>query len=86
MANNDTVEITLYNDGISGQSMPLTINGESVIGNAGPLEYIKRLETGLHALKPDLQFNAAIQNGWLIKNQPCKWRMVLFGALIKCYL
>ncbi len=66
--NNDTVEITLYNDGVSGASMPLTINGESIVGNAGPLEYIRKLEIGLHSLKPNLQFSAAYPE-WVINKE-----------------
>ena len=55
----NTVEITLFNDGISGVDMPLTINGESIVGNSGPLLYISRLEKTLHVLRPTLQFDAA---------------------------
>ena len=61
----DTVEITLYNDGISGTDMPLTINGEDIVGNAGPLKYIEKLEKGLHALKPDLRVDASYPD-WVI--------------------
>ncbi|MBC8437193.1 hypothetical protein H8D85_02600 [bacterium] len=58
MAKN-VVEVTLYKDGTSGEEMPLTINGENVIGNAGPLKYIANLEQALHMLKPDVRLDAA---------------------------
>ena len=54
----NTVEITLFNDGISGVDMPLTVNGESIIGNSGPLLYMSRLEKTLHVLRPALRFDS----------------------------
>ena len=62
------VEITVYNDGVSGTNMPLTINGQDVVGNAGPLEYIAKMEKGIHALKPNLQFDAAYPE-WVINKE-----------------
>jgi hypothetical protein len=64
----DTVNITVYNDGISGTDMPLTINGEDIIGNAGPLTYIRRLEKGLHALRSELRFDASYPE-WLVNKE-----------------
>ncbi len=64
----DTVNITVYNDGISGTDMPLTINGKDIVGNAGPLQYIGQLQKGLNALKPDLRFDASYPD-WLVNKE-----------------
>ena len=66
MAN--TGDITVYSDGISGTDMPLTINGQDIVGNAGPLQYIHKLEKGLHALKPNLRFDASYPD-WLVNKE-----------------
>jgi hypothetical protein len=63
------VKITLYNDGVSGEDMPLTINNEDITGNASPLLYIQRLEKVLHLLKPDIRFDAAYP-AWVISKDP----------------
>ena len=65
----DIVKITLYNDGVDGVDMPLTINKEDVSGNASPLVYIERLEQVLHILKPDIRFDAAYP-AWVISKDP----------------
>jgi len=65
MADKNIVEVTLYRDGIDGESMPLTVNGENIIGNAGPLQYIAKLEETIHILRPDLRFDAAYPE-WVV--------------------
>ncbi len=63
------VRITLYNDGISGVDMPLTVNDEDITGNSSPLLFIQRLEKVLSLLKPDLRFDAAYPT-WVISEDP----------------
>ena len=45
--NVNTIDITLYNDGVRGVEMPLTINGIDIVGNASPLAYLERLKKAL---------------------------------------
>jgi len=66
------IDITLYREGIDGESMPLTINGESVVGNVGPLKYITELEKCLHLLKPNLRFDAAYPTWVTVKEDENK--------------
>ena len=62
------VELTLYNDGVSGIKHPLVINGEDILGNTSPLDYIARLQKSLNLLKPELRFDAAYPE-WVISDE-----------------
>ena len=64
----NVIELTLYNDGVSGEKHPLVINGEDVLGNTSPLDYIARLQKTLNLLKPDLRFDAAYPD-WVISDE-----------------
>ena len=64
----NVVEITLYNDGVSGRKHPLVVNGEEILGNTSPLDYIARLQKTLNLLKPELRFDAAYPE-WVISDE-----------------
>ena len=66
--NVNTIDITLYNDGVRGVEMPLTINGIDVVGNSSPLGYLGRLKAALKLLKSDLEFDAAYPE-WVINKE-----------------
>ena len=64
----NTVEVTLYTDGVSGIKHPLVVNGEDVLGNTSPLDFISKLQKTLNLLKPDLRFDAAYTD-WVISDE-----------------
>ena len=64
----NTVEVTLYTDGVSGVKHPLVVNGEDVLGNTSPLDFIAKLQKTLNLLKPDLRFDAAYPD-WVISDE-----------------
>ena len=64
----NTVEVTLYTDGVSGIKHPLVVNGEDVLGNTSPLDFIAKLQKTLNLLKPDLRFDAAYPD-WVISDE-----------------
>ena len=64
----NTVEVTLYTDGVSGVKHPLVVNGEDVLGNTSPLDFISKLQKTLNLLKPDLRFDAAYPD-WVISDE-----------------
>tara|TARA_Y100000310_G_C20688937_1_gene820952 strand:+ start:2989 stop:3684 length:696 start_codon:yes stop_codon:yes gene_type:complete len=64
----NTIELTLYRDAINGESMPLLIEGESVVGNTSPLDYIERLSKTIGLLRPELHFDAAYPD-WVINQE-----------------
>ena len=64
----NVVDITLYSDGTKGRTMPLTINGESIAGNSGPLVYLSRLKKALKILKPEVKFDAAYPE-WVVNKE-----------------
>ena len=64
----NTVEVTLYTDGVSGIKHPLVVNGEDVLGNTSPLDFISKLQKTLNLLKPDLRFDAAYPD-WVISDE-----------------
>jgi hypothetical protein len=66
--NQNTIDITLYNDGVKGVQMPLTINGIDIVGNSSPLAYLERLKKALHLLKEDVEFDAAYPE-WVINKE-----------------
>ena len=61
----NVVDITLYSNGIKGETMPLSINGQNIVGNSGPLTYLKRLKKALQIIKPEIEFDAAYPE-WVI--------------------
>lgn len=64
----NVVDITLYSDGVKGETMPLTINGQGVVGNSGPLVYLSRLKKAIQILKPEVEFDAAYPE-WVINKE-----------------